>query len=85
MGDRLWGDVRLVLVVFRFSAPIDPEKLPMLTEQGVGLHNMQSLVPEVGKSGQDDQVNPIIVGQPRPVRLPLENDELLAQQGVFNQ
>ena len=74
-----------MLVVFRFASPVDPKKLAVPTEQGVGLHNMQGLLPEIGKSGQDDQANTIIVGQPRPVRLPVENDQLLPQHGIFNQ
>ena len=77
--------MRFVLGVFRFAAPVDPEKLAMPTEQGVGLHNVQSLLPEIGKSGQDDQAKPISVGQPRAVHLAVENDELLAQDGIFNQ
>ena len=57
----------------------------MPKEQGVGLHNMQGLLPEIGKSGQDDQANTLIVGQPRSERLPIENDQLLPEYGVFNQ
>ena len=61
-GDRLRGDVRLVLVGSRFAGPINPKKLAMPAEQGVGLHNMQGLLLEIGKSGQDDQAKTIVIG-----------------------
>ena len=73
-GDRLRGDVRLVLVGFRFASPIDPKKLAMPTEHGVGLHNMQCLLPETGKSGQDDQAKTIVIGQPWALYLAIEDN-----------
>ena len=56
----------------------------MPTEKSIGLHNVQGLLPELGKPGQDDQAKTIIVGQQWPVRLPLENDQLLPEYGIFN-
>ena len=39
-GDRLGADMRFMLRGFRFASPVDPEKLAMPTEHGVGLHDM---------------------------------------------
>jgi hypothetical protein len=83
-GDDLGRDVRLVLVVSRFASPIDPKKLALPPEKGVGLHNVKSLLPIIGKSGQDDQAKAIIIGQSWLIRSPIENYQLLPEHGIFN-
>jgi hypothetical protein len=50
----------------------------MPTEEGVGLHNMQSLLPELGKSRKKDQSKMIIVGQSWSLLLAVEDNQLLA-------
>jgi hypothetical protein len=49
-NDRFRGYMRFMLVVFRFAMPVDPEKRAVPAEEGVGLHNEKSLLPELGKS-----------------------------------
>jgi len=82
-GDGLGGDMRLVLVGFRFVSPIDPEQLALPMEEGVRLHNVQGLLPKTGKSCQDDQAKTIVVGQPWALDLAVEDNQLLTQHSVF--
>ena len=77
--------MRLMVFGGGFPTLVDPKKLAMPTEQGVGLHNMQGLLPETGKSGQDYQAKTIVIGQPWALYLAIEDNQLLAQHGIFNQ
>ena len=56
----------------------------MPTQQGVGLDNVQGLLPELGAPGQKDQSNAVNTGELRSLDLTPEDDELLAEQGVFS-
>ena len=57
----------------------------MPAEEGIGLYNVQSLLPELGKSRKKDQAITNIIGQPWVLNLAVEGNQLLAQNGVFNQ
>jgi hypothetical protein len=52
----------------------------MPTEEGIGLYNVQSLLPELGKSRKKDQAITNIIGQPWVLNLAVEDNQLLAQR-----
>jgi hypothetical protein len=55
----------------------------MLTQQSVGLDNVQGLLPESGAARQQHQAEAVSIGQVRPFHLAVEHNELLAEHGVF--
>jgi len=57
----------------------------MPAQQGLWLHDYQSLLPASNQPGQQDQEHAIGPGDWWPVHLSLEDDELLAQEGIFRQ
>ena len=44
--------MRFMLGVFRFAAPVDPKEIALPAEQGIGLHDVKSRLPESGKPGE---------------------------------
>jgi hypothetical protein len=55
----------------------------MPPEQGVWLHDQQCLLPGPNKPGQQNEKDAIGFCACRPFHLSPENDELLAEKGVF--
>jgi len=55
----------------------------MPPEQGVWLHDEESLLPRSNHTSQQDEEDAIGVCVCRPFHLPFENDELLSQEGIF--
>jgi len=55
----------------------------MPTQKGVWLNDMKRLFPELRKTGKKHEVQPFRISQLRPFKLSIENDQLLAQQGIF--
>ena len=82
--DGFWQDARLSRFGFGLSPPVAAEQIAVPAQQGIGLHNVESLLPEPGKSGKQDQTHPVSVGKLRALDLALEHDQLLSQHGVLN-
>jgi len=55
----------------------------MPPQQGVWLNNHEGLLPGTNQPGQQDEEEAIGPGDRWPFHLSLENDELLAQEGIF--
>jgi len=55
----------------------------MPAQKGVWLNNMHRSFPESGKAGKEHEPKTIRVGQLRSLDLPIQDDQLLAQQGIF--
>ena len=55
----------------------------MPAEQGIWLHDAQSLLPRSNQPGQQDQEDAIGPGDGWPFYLPLENGQLVSQEGIF--
>ena len=64
--------------------PIALEHISMPTQDGVGLDDMQSGLPEVGEASQKGQTSPVTVGEFRPFDGALEDDQLLTKHGVLD-
>jgi hypothetical protein len=56
----------------------------MPSEQGVWWHAEQSLLPRSNQPGQQDEEDAIGVRACWPFHLPLEDDQLLSQEGIFS-
>jgi len=55
----------------------------MPAQECIGLDDQQGGSPAWQLAGQEDKESPVSPGEGRAFPLPLQNDELLAQQGVF--
>ena len=55
----------------------------MLAQHCVGLHDHEGLLPGPNEPGQQDEEQAIGPRERWPLHLPLEDDELLAQEGIF--
>jgi hypothetical protein len=55
----------------------------MPAEQGVWLHNQQSLLPGSNQPGKQDKEDAIGSGERWPFHLTPEADELLSEEGIF--
>jgi len=75
-GDGYFGDLRLAF-------PVHAKELSMPSEQGVWLHDEQSLLPRSNQPGQQDEEDAIAPEERWPFHLSLQNDELLAEERVF--
>lgn len=67
----------------RFSPPIAAEELAMPAQQSVRLDDEKSATPVLSAAGQKTQTDAIAGGECRTFDLPVEDDELLTEQGVF--
>lgn len=56
----------------------------MPAQQCVGLNNHEGLLPGSNQPGQQDEEDAIGVRACGPFHLSLEDDELLAQEGIFS-
>ena len=57
----------------------------MPTQDGIGLNNVQSRLPEVGEASQKGQTSPVTVGKLRPFDRAFEDDKLLAEDGILDE
>jgi len=55
----------------------------MPPEKCVWLHDQEGLLPGTNEPGQQDQEQAIGPGERWPFHLPLEDDQLLSQEGIF--
>ena len=67
----------------RFMPPEQPEALPMPLEQRLRLDNQQRLFPALYTTGKQHQQPSIKRRERRLFDLPLQDDQLLAQQRIF--
>jgi hypothetical protein len=81
--DGVRGDLGLVILNLRLALPIQTKELPMPSEQGVWLHDQESLLPRANQPGQQDQEDAIGVRACWPFYLTLENGQLVSQKGIF--
>ncbi len=56
----------------------------MPARQGIRLNNMQGLFPESGEMGKKHDLKTVRVSQLRSLDLPIQNDQLLAQQRILH-
>ena len=56
----------------------------MPTQEGVRLNDMNGLFPGCGKAGKKDEPETVGIGNHRLLDLPIQEDQSLTQQGVFN-
>ena len=82
-GDGFCGDLGLVRRGLGLALPIQAKELPMPAQQGVWLHDEEGLLPGSNQPGQQDEEDAIGLGERWPFHLPLEDDELLSQEGIF--
>ena len=82
-GDGFLGDLGLASRSLRLALPVQAKELPMPPEQGVWLHNHESLLPGSNQPGQQDEQDAIGPGDWWPFHLSFENNKLLSQEGVF--
>src|SRR5215471_19145406 len=57
----------------------------MPPQQGVWLNNHEGLLPGTNQPGQQDEKNAIGLRACWPFHLPLEDEQLLAQEGIFGE
>jgi len=55
----------------------------MPTEERVGLEDEEFLFPVLDATGQEDEPEPIRLGEDRLFDLAVKNDELLTEEGIF--
>jgi hypothetical protein len=55
----------------------------MPAQQGIWLHDHESLLPRPNQPGQQDEQEAIGPGERWPFHLPLENGQLVSQEGIF--
>jgi hypothetical protein len=65
--------------------PVTLKHISMPTQDGVGLDDMQSRLPEVGEASQKGQTSPVTRCEIRPFNRAFEDDELLAEDGVLDE
>ena len=63
--------------------PVHAEELPMEAEHCVGLNDEEGLLPGANQPGHQDEEQAIGFRACRPFHLPLEDDQLLAQERMF--
>ena len=68
-----------------FMPPVKPKQLAMPAQQGFRLYQQKGLIPESGQAGQEHQSPAVTRGEMGAFDLPIKDDELLAQQCVFNE
>jgi hypothetical protein len=56
----------------------------MPAKESVWLNNVKGLFPEPGITGEQNEAETVTVGKQRSRDLSIEDDQLLAQQGIFN-
>ena len=58
----------------------------MPAQECVWLNNVKGLFPEPGKTSEQNEAETVMLGEQRSFHLSIEDDELLAQQGIlYNQ
>ena len=56
----------------------------MPAQEGVRLNDMNGLFPGYGKTGKKDEPETVGIGNYRFLDLPIQDDQLLTEQSVFN-
>ena len=56
----------------------------MPAEQCVWLNNVKGLFPEPGKTSEQNKAETVMLVEHRSCHLTMEDDQLLAQQGIFH-
>jgi hypothetical protein len=82
-GDGFLGDLGPVRSGLGLVLPVQAKELPMPPQQGVWLHDHEGLPPGSNQPGQQDQEDAIGLRACGPFHLPLQDNELLAQEGNF--
>ena len=81
--DDLLCDAGFAVFLASLEAPVEAEKITMPAQQGIGLDNVERLLPELSTASQPQQAEAVTVGQSGTFDLTVEDDELLAEHGVF--
>ena len=68
----------------RLAAPVKAKQFTMPAQEGVRLNDMNGLFPGSGKAGKKDEPDAIGIGNYRFLDLSIQEDQLLTEQGVFN-
>ena len=63
--------------------PIATKQIAMPTQQGVRLDDEESLLPELGAAGGEDEPNAVEVGELGSFHLAVEHNELLSQHHIL--
>jgi hypothetical protein len=58
---------------------METEQITMPAQQGIGLDDVQGLLPELGTTGRQHQTKPVDIGQLGSFDLAVEDNELLVQ------
>ena len=66
-----------------FAFPDSPEQVTMPAQDGVRLDDEQGLFPRAQPAGHQDEQRSVTLGQHWAFDLSLQNDELLAQEGIL--
>jgi hypothetical protein len=82
-GDRFSGDLGPMRRDLGLPLPIQTEELPMPPEQDLWLDNEERLFPGPNEPCQQDEEHAIGPGDGWPFYLPLENGQLVSQEGIF--
>ena len=83
LNDSFWWDARFLLNRFWLLFPIEPEQLPMPTQDRLRLHDMNGLFPILGEPWKQNQPNPVMMVQVRMLNLSIKHDQLLTKQGIL--
>src|SRR5437660_4467112 len=82
-GHRFGRDPRRMRSRLGLALPVQAKELSRPSEQGIWLHDEQSLFPGANQPSQQDQEQSIGFRTCRSFHLPLEDDERLSQEGIF--
>ena len=82
-GNGFLGYFGLVRCGLGLTFPIQAKELPMPAQQGLWLHDVEGLMPSPNQPGQQDEEHAIGSGDGWQFHLSPEDDELLAQEGIF--
>ena len=82
-GDGLLGDSGAPTPVAGLEPPEQPEALAMPAQERIGLEDEEGFLPTVDPAGEEDEPKAISWGEPWLANLAVEDDELLAEEGVL--
>ncbi len=69
----------------RFAFPLEPKALAISAPEGVRLDDQERLFPVGDEAGQEEEPEAITAAEVRTLNLTVENEELLAEQGIFSE